>query len=470
MTDETTQKKQQQADKEIGGGFLSRFVTIGPNGLALTRSAGVLSVRVGGAAANFFTVVLLTRLLPPEGVGLVLSMIAMSFMFSVLLTLNLENVAIRFLQQPLERDALPEAATFVRYSMKVSGVMMVLILPLYGVIILALHPDLAAHWGAIILAALSIPLLAFLRIGSRYGQAFHKVFVAVLAWGFFRPVLLLAGLGFLLLGNVAVSITTILGVFVIAAFLASLVQALLLSPHMKFMRAASMKQAPRREWTRAGLYLAATVFLLDYFQNSVLVAAAPVLSDEAIGQLGVVLRIVGVMGIGQMAINMATGQQVSRHHARGEIPAMCKALFFANHMRFWPTLILSIIVALMAKPILSVFGADYIGAAKALRILVLVPVIGCFWGNAILLLNIHGANKAIVAPSLVATLVLFIILPWAGRFYGLDGVAWAAIAILFGFHYWLYLRARRETGVRAAIPDLLVPARKIHPPIKSKDS
>jgi len=470
MSNQGAQKTQQRPEHPRKFAGLSRFVTFGPKGLALSRSAGVLFVRIGGAAANFFTVLLLTRLLPPDGVGLVLSMIAMSFMFSVLLTLNLENVAIRYLQQPLERGALAEASAFVRTSLKVVGVMMVLVLPLYAVLIFLLHGRLVDHWGAIILAALAIPMLAFLHIGSRYGQALHKVFVAVLAWGFFRPVLLLAGLAFLLMRGDPVSITTILAVFVIAAFLACLLQAILLGPHMRFLRETPMANAPRREWVRAGLYLAATVFLVDYFQNSVLVASASVLSDAAIGQLGVVLRIVGVMGIGQMAITMATGQQVSRHHAKGELEAMRGALFFANHMRFWPTLGLGVLVALWAHPILSIFGEDYISAANALRILAIVPAIGCFWGNSILLLNIYGKNKAIVMPSLVATVMLFLALPLAGSLFGLNGVASAAVAVIFFFHFWLYLKAVQETGIKVSMPDLFLPQRKTPPPTGSMDS
>ena len=424
--------------------------------LALWRSIGVLGVRLGGAAANFFYVLVLTRLLPQEDVGLVLTLTSYAFMFSVLMTLNLENVAIRFLQQPLERGDLQSARAFVRHSGAVFLRMLLLVMVAYGLLVFFVAGRGMDIGLSIVLSMLSIPALALLRVGSLYGQAFHKVFVVSLSWGFVRPFLLLAfvvGIAVLGLGQ---PLVFVFAAFLVSAFLALLVQFFMLRPHMKFMgQAVKAKPASdeRRQWTMAGLYLAASVFLLDYFQNTVPAIAALVLPSEDIALLGVVLRFVGVMAMGQMAINAAMGQQISRHHAKGEKGKMMEAIIFANHLRFWPTLGVYGFIFIFAEPLLGIFGEDYREGAFIFRLLGLVPLAACFFGNSIMLLNIYGKAKALVAPALLSTLLLLFAIPVGANIAALSGVAVATLLVMLVFYGTLYLKVRQVTGVRAALFD-----------------
>ena len=423
--------------------------------VTVANAAGVFTARFGGAIANFAFTLLIARYLVPSQVGFILFTMSMALLASLFMTMNMENGAVRHLLQPVSRGRFAEAAGFITYGRRMLVRLALPVMVIFVVLMMvsqSLKNNLtqAELWG-VAFAAASVPLLAMLRLGTRWGHALSRILKSMLSWALFRPLLLCVLTFVLVLMGLGLTVDRVLLMALVACFLALGFQYLLIRDAFTFMKDTEPDVSKSGEWLRTGLFLSVTILLLDYFQNVVIVAAAFGLSDSDVARLGIALRFVGFLRMGLMAVNMAVSPNISRAFAnekRGEAEHL---LSLSTNLKFWPTLLVTGLVWWIAPFMVSLFGEDYLSAAWALRCFAVLPLVAAFFGPSIMILNILGEQKDIFRVSAVSLALLVISVPVAGTAFGLNGAALAAVLTIFFWEWALYDRVRRKTGVDASI-------------------
>jgi O-antigen/teichoic acid export membrane protein len=183
----------------------------------------------------------------------------------------------------------------------------------------------------------------------------------------------------------------------------------------------------------------------------ILALAAFSLHPAEIAKLAIVLRLVGFLSFGLGAVNMAISPKLAIAFARNDIVTREKLLTISTHLKLWPGVIIAAALVLFGELILSIFGAAYVTAAPALNWLIFIPLLMALLGPNELILNITGFQKYIFISATVSIIVAIIVIPIAGKYYGLVGVAIAAVVSFGVWEFLIYFYVRMLLGVDASL-------------------
>ncbi|MCI5047549.1 MAG: MATE family efflux transporter [Aquisalinus sp.] len=426
---------------------------------SLMETVGNASVlvltRFGGAVANFIFTLLLAQYLAPSQVGFVMTALSLGALASLFTTLNMENGAVRHLLQPLEKGNTAEAAGFMAYGWRVLRIATpIVIVGLIAFMLLSqsLKNELTRQeFWAVFFLAISVPMLAMLRLGTRWAHALSKIKRSMLSWALFRPLILCLAVGgaALFFGGLRVDIVLLANA--VACLVALIIQHFLLRSAFAFTKDAEPDTSRSRDWMSTGLYLSVTILLIDYFQNVVIVTSALGLSDGDVARLAVALRFIGFLRMGLMAVNMAVSPRVSKAISAERMGDAQHLLSQSTHLKFWPTVIVTALVWWLAPFLVGLFGEDYEAAAWPLRLFALLPLVAAFFGPSIMVLNVTGRQQDIFRLSAVSLGLLVVSVPVAGISLGLNGAAAAAVLSVFVWEWALFDRTKRDTGIDASI-------------------
>ncbi|MEE9329972.1 MAG: MATE family efflux transporter [Parvularculaceae bacterium] len=425
------------------------------------HASGVFLARFGGAFSNFFFALILARLLPPDEVGFVLLLSSLAMLIALFATMNVENVAVRFLLQPIARGEPGPAAGYVAFVRKICLRMTPVVMIIYGAALIGreytgsgLGGDsglVPREFRAILIAALCIPFFTGLRLGNRYGVALDRVMRSAISWGFLRPFFLMLMAAALLLSGTEGRIDLIAGLALIACVLAWGLQQWLLKGMMAPLAHVRPDMSDKKEWLSTGLYLSVTVVFLDFFPNIVLFAASFGLSSGSLGLFAIAVQFIGFLRMGIMAVNTATAPKISKAISTGHETQVRRLLAQTTLLKIGPTVAVTALVWLIAPWLVSLFGSEYGPAAQTLRIIAILPLASAIFGPSVTLLNVVGHQRAVFRLSLISLAILVVAVPVAGRYYGLNGAAGAAVVMMVIWEGLLWLRTRKLTGYDGSI-------------------
>jgi O-antigen/teichoic acid export membrane protein len=126
---------------------------------------------------------------------------------------------------------------------------------------------------------------------------------------------------------------------------------------------------------------------------------------------------------------------------------------------FWPSLVAAIGLLAVGRPLLALFGPQFVAGYSVMAVLVVGLLARAAVGPAELLLNMLGQQRlcaAAVAFSALLDIVLNLL--WVPRFGALGAASATAVALTTAAAMY-YVIARRRLGLRVAIWDN-VPSRR----------
>lgn len=434
--------------------FANKISQINP---AAITSIALLVIRVFAAVAGALVTFLLARILPVDEVGMVLALISAATLASVLVTLNLEAGAVKYVVGGSHQRA------FIRFN---RSLILALTLPVaIGTLWL-----LDFRWGGLfsanpILAGIvlmMIPALGFTRATARQAGALQQVLRGGGPQLAIRPAFVLIALLFCLLTQVEANIQTIMSLFLIGILLTLGVQFYLLSDIFAALPKEKSTTQPK-VWLTTGLCLAPALLYQDLFRDVILILAAIGLESAEIGQLGVALTILSLPGFALVAIEMGFAPTIAKAISRNSDQDRDRLLRSSARLRILLALPAIGLVAAIAGPIVHIFGPDYAMAAEPLRLFLLIPLARIVFGNAALILILRHAHRQILFATGAGLLVLVIGVPLAATIGGATGVAITASIIFMAVQAVLYALCRKLTGidpsVLSAVPALRAKAR-----------
>ena len=120
---------------------------------------------------------------------------------------------------------------------------------------------------------------------------------------------------------------------------------------------------------------------------------------------------------------------------------------------FYPALVMAIAIVLFSRPILHLFGAEFIAAQGALVALMLGQLVNVGAGSVGYLMLMTTYQKQAAGVMAVSALAN-IILNWVGiHWFGILGAAIATALSMALWNIWLYVLVVKKLGVRPSILD-----------------
>lgn len=411
------------------------------------QAGAVLGARLGGAGANFFVVLILTRSLGPMDVGIVLTAFAAAVLGEVAATLGRDAVAVQAIPQALARDDRAAASAFARslgrqvfWGAPIAG-------GIAGAAVLILTGGEASLRAAALTAMIVVAMTA-LRAVSRVSMAAGGVARGALILLAIRPLILL-GIVFALSAKAALTAEAALAAAGIAAFLATGVQVAVSARLLRFVAARPTPADPA--WGASGRQLILPSLMIGELPNLVTLLAAVILDEAAIAILGVTLRIAGLVALGSRSLIAALSPRLSAswsEHGAKAAQRMGRAVPMIGAPA---TAIVVALVWVFAETILGIFGPGYAQGAWALRVLVLMPLVSACAGPSLLVLTAagradEGGKAAWSAVGVLAALTV------VGALGGPLGVCAGVVAAILYWEVQLIVRLWRATAVSLWLP------------------
>jgi O-antigen/teichoic acid export membrane protein len=247
------------------------------------------------------------------------------------------------------------------------------------------------------------------------------------------------------------SAVTAAGAAVAGTWLAALVQTLLLQRRLAREIAPGPRERPAGWWLGTSLPLLAITFSEILLQNTDVLVISQTLTPRDVGIYFAAAKTMSLVMFIHYAVGSAMGGRLAALNARGDRQALAKAVAEAVRWTFWPSLAAAAGILLLGKPLLWLFGPQFVDGYPVMLVIVLGFLARAAVGPADMVLNVTGQQRAAAAAAVgVASLNILLNLVLVPRF-GLMAAASATAASLATGALLSAQIARRRLGLRIAI-------------------
>ncbi len=276
------------------------------------------------------------------------------------------------------------------------------------------------------IACVGLPLFTLGRLQDGMARSFDWINLALMPPYVIRSLLLIGAMGAAWWLNLPTDASTAMLAAVVTTWVTVLGQTLAMNARLK------KRVAPGPKAYSAGAWLAASlpIFMVEGFY--LLLTHTDVLllrlyrGPEEVALYYAAAKTLALVAFVSFSVSAATAHKFSEYHVAGNKTQLAE--FFADSIKwtFWPSLAATVVILALGKPILWMFGAQFVDGYFLMFILAVGPLARATVGPVERLLNMVGEQRAcaIVYASAFATNIALCVL-----LIPLFGVAGAAIAI-----------------------------------------
>jgi O-antigen/teichoic acid export membrane protein len=207
----------------------------------------------------------------------------------------------------------------------------------------------------------------------------------------------------------------------------------------------------QRQWLKVSLPLLLVDGMQILLKRTDIIMIGAILGSDDAGIYSAASRISNLVVFPLMAINAILAPMISELYRTGRGPELQRIIRLASRAIFMFTLVVSIILAVSSKFMLSLFGLNFTIAFVALLILLGGQVVNALAGSVGLIMTMTGHQNqagAIIAASAAANITLNALL------IPLLGLAGAAISTAFTMAFWniaMFTFVKRRIGINSTI-------------------
>ena len=415
---------------------------------SFARSAtGTFGLKVSLIALSFITSILLARTLDVTGYGLYSYIMAWVMLLQIPAGLGLQTILARELaayrgksEWGLMQGILQWSNIFVlAVSVIVSVIAVICVWVFQG-------QEMLQTNIAFGLAFLSLPLMTLtgLRMGAMRGL--DKVVEGQLPEGLVQPLLFIAMLLFIVfLGSD--SLTWVIGVRVIAMAFAFCLGAFLLYRNIPLAVKTSTPTYEVKRWLSGipPFMLITVTHAINNRTDAIMLGA--IAGTDAVAIYTVAHRGSQLVNFALVAINMSLGPRIVRLYQRGDMEELQRIITKSNRALFVVSLAISLVLVVFGRYFLLLFGSDFTRGSLPLIILVIGQLINAFCGSSGVLLSMTGNERdSATGIGLSAILNIFLNASLIPRFQA-EGAAVATTASLVFWNIFLLIRVRQRLGI-----------------------
>jgi O-antigen/teichoic acid export membrane protein len=421
---------------------------------ALTqRMAGTaFMIRVASAAIIFLSQVLLARWMGDSEFGIYVYAWTWLMLVGELVHLGMPLTAQRFIPEYSHARAFGLLRGYLAGSRWITFGAGTVAALLGALVVHAVEDRLDSHMVLpFYLVCAALPFYASTFMFDAMARSYNWMNVALLPPYIIRPLLLVGAVAAARAAGLAIDAVMVTGALALATWLSALFQLAMLQRRLGTAVPPGSKQYDARLWFNTalpivlvwGMYtlLTATdVIVLKIFQPA-----------GEVAHYYAAAKTLALVSIIQYAVAAASAHRFTAYHVAGDRPGL--VAFAAGTVRwvFWPSLAGCVLMLLLGKPVLTLFGASFSDGYPVIVILAIGQLARACVGPAERLLNVLGQQRscalAYAAAFAVNLLGCFMLAP---RFGGI-GVAYATAGAFIVESALLFLIARRRLGLHMFI-------------------
>lgn len=193
------------------------------------------------------------------------------------------------------------------------------------------------------------------------------------------------------------------------------------------------------------MMITGSVFFIMNWTDNLLIGLLGTARDVA--YYDTAFKLASVTALALMAINAIQAPMFAEAYHKKDMPGLADLVYKSTRVLFITTIPASILMVIFAKPLLGLFGPEFVSGALAMKILVAGNVINALTGSVGILLQMTGHqqayNRIILWSSLLSVLLCIILIPT----YGIIGAAIASSATRIIQNLFALRRAYLSLGI-----------------------
>ena len=320
------------------------------------------------------------------------------------------------------------------------------------VIVWATAQTLGNYARPLLVGIWAIPVLALVGLQREIIRAFQQLVLAYAPSLIMQP-LALVGMATVWQMHRQLTSTVAIALSLLSALLALALQWLIFQQTLDVKIRQARPAYELARWWKAALplLLFSGSHLVLSQTDTLMIGAA--LGAKQVGLYGAALKTSAWVPFILMAVNAIAAPLIAALYAQGDRQGLQQLVSIAARWMFYPALATGIGLAVLAEPILQLFGPGFVAAKGTLIILILGQLVNVGAGSVGYLMIMTGHQNETLVVMATSALVNVSL-----NFMGIHflGIAGAALATAFSMAMWnirLYGLVVRRLGVRPSILD-----------------
>lgn len=381
-------------------------------------------IRVLSAGLAYLSQILLARWMGSYEYGIFAYVWVWLLILGGVSTLGLNTAIIRFIPEYTEKADFARLRGIIFQSRLVTLVTSTSLMLISFMLVFLLKDHMADYvYLPALLVLICLPAYAMTDLHDSMARGYSWMNMALIPPFLLRPLLILAVMVGAYLAGFPMTAVTAISAAVIATWVTSLVQIIFLAPRIASEVPGGEHQIETKFWLATAFPILLMESFVLFLQNTDVLVLSLYHPPEDIATYYAALKTINLITFVHFAVSNAVANRFSAYEARGDKELLANIIRQSVKWTFWPSLGAAILLLIMGKPLLWLFGPEFMSAYPVMFILAVGLVIKSMFGPAEYLLNMLGEQKLCAAvlfmTALVNIILNFLLIPH----YGLLGAA-----------------------------------------------
>ena len=420
--------------------------------LARRLAGAAFLIRVVSAIIAFASQIVLARWLGGFQFGVYVYAWTWVLLLGGMVDLGLGSAAQRFIPEYSEHKQFALLRGFLRGSRLLACLIATTIAAAAAGLVAALSPHIAtADVAPLFIACATLPVCGLLQVQSGIARSYGWVNLALSPAYVFRQVLLLALLAYAFVAGLAMNAVTATLTAAAASWAVTISQSVVLDRRL----AAKIESGPRAYAARSWLSTAAPIFVVEAFYLLLTYSDVIVLQQfrppDEVGIYYAAAKTMALVAFIYFSVAQTLAHKFAEYHVAGDRRRLADFLAVAVRMTFWPSLGSIVVLLVFGKPLLRMFGHDFVSGYYLMFIIGVGLLARASVGPAERVLNMLGERQScalIYAGAFAINLALcFLLIPRMG----IAGAALAGAIALVCESVSLFVIAKIRLGLHCFV-------------------
>lgn len=296
-------------------------------------------------------------------------------------------------------------------------------------------------------ACAALPVYGLTFMSDGLARSYNWIKLALLPAYIVRPLLLIGAVAVMRAGGVALDAAVVMGVLACASWASALLQTFQLNRQLRAVVPAGAKHYDTWQWLSTGLPILFVWGMFTLLTSTDIVVLKQFRPAEEVAHYYAAAKIVALVSIVYFAVAATSAHRFTAYHVVGDRSGLAR--FAATTVRwvFWLSLAFCLLMLVLGRPLLTLFGADFVSAYPVMLILAVGQLARASIGPAERLLNVLGQQRACAAAYVAAFSVNIGGCLLLAPIYGAIGAAIATAAAFTVESLLLFVIAKRGLGL-----------------------
>jgi O-antigen/teichoic acid export membrane protein len=425
------------------------------------------TVRIFSAVIAYFSQVLLARWMGDFEYGIFVAVWVGAVILGGLACLGFQTAILRFVPEYSERGEAQLLRGVVLGS-RIQGFVVATIFAVIGAAGLYAFGDHLTSYYLIplYLGAITLPMLAIGEIHDGMSRAFNWADLSLWPTFIVRPILIILFMWFAVQYGAVPNAVTAMGAVIAATYLTSIGQLVWLDRRIRRVVPAGPRHYQPRTWAAIALPIFIVEGFFNLLTNVDIIIVGHFMEPDQVAIYFAAAKTMALVHFIYFSVRAGGAQRFAQYYASGDRARLEAFLRDTLHWTFWPSLAMVLMLFIVGRPLLLLFGPNFGSGYPLLYILSIGILFRASIGPGETLLIMAG-QQSVCAAVYTATFVLSVVLNFALiPLFGLPGAAAATTLALIAETVALYWITATRLGIRCSIVTALRPPRP--PAIEAK--